>query len=65
MLGGIGCTDNGEKNKGETNIAKGRVEDAVGNVTGDSHEQARGATDKTKGHLQKAVGSAEQAVGVH
>jgi uncharacterized protein YjbJ (UPF0337 family) len=64
-LSSAACTGNREKDKGEANITKGRLEDAAGKVTGDSDERARGAVDQTKGHLQKAVGSVEQAVKGH
>jgi uncharacterized protein YjbJ (UPF0337 family) len=41
---------------GLANQAKGKVEDAVGGLTGDLKLQAKGKLDQAKGAIEKAVG---------
>ena len=49
--------------KGKSNVAKGRVKDAVGGLTGDGSLQLEGKLDQAKGKIQDAVGKVERKVG--
>ena len=49
--------------EGKTKVAKGRVKDAVGGLTGDSGLQLEGKLDQAKGRMQDAVGKVERKLG--
>ena len=44
-------------------MAKGRVKDAVGGLTGDGRLQLEGKLDQAKGKVQDAVGKVERKLG--
>jgi uncharacterized protein YjbJ (UPF0337 family) len=60
LAAAAGCR-NSETAKGDTNQAKGQVEQAVGDVVGSDSMKNAGKVDETKGKVQKAVGSVEPA----
>ena len=49
--------------EGKTKVAKGRVKDAVGGLTGDGSLQLEGKLDQAKGKIQDAVGKVERKLG--
>lgn len=53
---------NNETTKGQVTEAKGRVEQAAGDITGDRQLKADGKRDQLKGKAQQAVGKVEHAV---
>jgi uncharacterized protein YjbJ (UPF0337 family) len=48
--------------EGKAKVAKGRVKDAVGGLTGDGRLQLEGKLDQAKGKIQDAVGKVERKV---
>lgn len=44
-------------------LAKGRVKQAVGDLTGNRHLPTEGLVDKAKGKVQEAAGKVRHAVG--
>lgn len=48
--------------RGKRNIVKGRVEDALGDITGDAGLQLKGKVRKAKGKVQDAVGKIERKI---
>jgi uncharacterized protein YjbJ (UPF0337 family) len=57
-------TQNGVENsaRGKKNIVRGRVEDAVGGLTGDAVLQLKGKIKQVKGKVQDAVGKIERKI---
>jgi uncharacterized protein YjbJ (UPF0337 family) len=55
-------TRDGVKNslEGKAKVAKGRVKDAVGGLTGDGRLQVEGKIDQAKGKVQDAVGKVQR-----
>ena len=49
--------------KGKTKVAKGRVKDAAGGLTGDGSLQLEGKLDQATGKIQDAVGKVERKLG--
>lgn len=49
--------------EGKSKVAKGRVKDAVGGLTGDGSLQLEGKLDQAKGKIQDAVGKVERKLG--
>jgi len=49
--------------EGKSKVAKGRVKDAVGGLTGDGSLQVEGKVDQAKGKIQDAVGRVERKLG--
>ncbi len=49
--------------EGKAKVAKGRVKDAVGGLTGDGSLQLEGKVDQAKGRIQDAVGKVERKLG--
>ncbi len=54
---------NKNERDGMTEQAKGRVKQAVGDLTGDDQLKAEGEIDETVGKAKTAVGEAQQKVG--
>jgi uncharacterized protein YjbJ (UPF0337 family) len=50
----------GESIKGKATVAKGRVEDAVGGLTGSPKTQLKGKVDQATGHVEDLIGKAER-----
>jgi uncharacterized protein YjbJ (UPF0337 family) len=48
--------------EGAATNAKGKVKEAVGNVTGDAKLKSEGKTDQAAGKVQNAVGGAKDAI---
>ncbi len=48
--------------EGKSKVAKGRVKDAVGGLTGDGSLQAEGKLDQVKGKIQDAFGKVERKI---
>jgi uncharacterized protein YjbJ (UPF0337 family) len=48
--------------KGDTNVVKGKVEQGVGQVTGDTETEAQGQADEARGRGQQVVGDVRQGV---
>jgi len=61
---GIAACQSGRRNVADGNAkdAKGRVESAVGDVTGDEHMKDDGRADQDKGKGQKAVGKVQEKI---
>jgi uncharacterized protein YjbJ (UPF0337 family) len=57
-------TQDGVENsvRGKKNIVTGRVEDALGGLTGDAGLQLKGKIKQAKGKVQDAVGKLERQV---
>jgi uncharacterized protein YjbJ (UPF0337 family) len=57
-------TQDGIKNsaRGKKNVVKGRVEDALGGLTGDTGLQLKGKLNQAKGKVQDAVGKVERKI---
>ncbi len=51
-----------DKIKGTGNVVKGKVEQGVGNVTGDAETEARGDLDEARGRGQQVVGDVRQGL---
>ena len=49
--------------EGKTKVAKGRVKDAAGGLTGDGRLQLEGKLDQAKGKVQDAVGKVKRKLG--
>jgi uncharacterized protein YjbJ (UPF0337 family) len=49
--------------EGKTKVAKGRVKDAAGGLTGDGSLQLEGKLDQAKGKIQDTVGKVERKLG--
>ena len=48
--------------EGKGDKLKGKLKDAAGGLTGDSHLQAEGKMDKLKGKAKDTLGSAERKI---
>lgn len=48
--------------QGAVNQTKGRLKEAVGNLTGDEKLRAEGKADKAKGKIQSAMGGLKDAL---
>lgn len=48
--------------EGKATETKGKIESAIGDVTGNDNKQAEGRADQAKGGVQKDVGKAQQKV---
>jgi uncharacterized protein YjbJ (UPF0337 family) len=61
VAAGTAC-ESGRRNveNGSETETKGKVESAVGDVTGNDRTKADGQTDQDKGRAQKAVGKAQE-----
>lgn len=61
---GVAACKSGHENvaQGSATEAKGKVESAVGDVTGNDNTKADGQIDQAKGKTQKTVGKAQQKV---
>jgi uncharacterized protein YjbJ (UPF0337 family) len=55
----------GESIKGKATEAKGKIEDAVGGLTGSVKTQAKGKLDEAKGKAEDALGKAERSADKH
>ena len=53
---------NSDKAKGTIKETKGKIEKAVGEVTGNPSTKAKGALDQVAGAIQKGVGEVKDAV---
>jgi len=51
-----------EHTKGAMSTAQGKVEEALGKMTGDKEEQAHGKAKQAQGHAQKVLGDVQDAV---
>lgn len=51
-----------EHTKGTINKVRGKVEEAVGGLTGDRRGQARGKVRQVKGEVQEGLGDVQDAV---
>jgi uncharacterized protein YjbJ (UPF0337 family) len=51
-----------DKAKNAAEEAGGKIKEAVGNVTGDEHQQAEGQRDQTKADLKQAGENVKDAV---
>ena len=47
--------------KGATNKAKGQVEEGLGKLTGDRHEEAKGKIKQVQGSAQQSVADIQDA----
>jgi len=47
--------------KGATNKAKGQVEEGLGKLTGDRHEEAKGKVKQVQGSAQQGLGDLQDA----
>jgi uncharacterized protein YjbJ (UPF0337 family) len=47
--------------KGATNKAKGQVEEGLGKLTGDRHEEAKGKVKQVQGGAQQSVADIQDA----
>ena len=54
---------NKDERDGKLEQAKGRVKQAVGDLTGDTHLRNEGKADEAKGKVREAVGHARHAIG--
>ena len=54
---------NKDERNGKFEQAKGRVKQAVGDLTGNTHLKTEGQVDEAKGKVQEAVGNVRHAVG--
>jgi uncharacterized protein YjbJ (UPF0337 family) len=48
--------------EGKAKVAKGRVKDAVGGLTGDGRLQLEGKLDQAEGKIQDAVGKVQRKI---
>jgi uncharacterized protein YjbJ (UPF0337 family) len=48
--------------KGATNKAKGQIEEGLGKLTGDRHEEAKGKAKQVQGSAQQGLGDIQNAV---
>ena len=48
--------------KGATNKAKGQVEEGLGKLTGDRHQEAKGKGKQVQGSAQQGLANAQDAV---
>jgi uncharacterized protein YjbJ (UPF0337 family) len=48
--------------KGATNKAKGQVEEGLGKLTGDRHEEAKGKVKQVQGSAQQSLADIQDAV---
>ena len=48
--------------RGKRDIVKGRVQDALGGLTGDAGLQLKGKLNQAKGNVQDAIGKAERKI---
>jgi uncharacterized protein YjbJ (UPF0337 family) len=51
-----------DKAKNRAQIAKGKVKEVAGHVTGDDQLEAEGQVDQSKGNLKQAVESVKDAL---
>jgi uncharacterized protein YjbJ (UPF0337 family) len=51
-----------QSKRGRKNIVRGRVEDAVGGITGNAALQLKGKIKQAKGKAQDAVGTIERKI---
>jgi uncharacterized protein YjbJ (UPF0337 family) len=49
------------RTKGATNKAKGQVEEGLGKLTGDRHEEAKGKVKQAQGSAQESLGDLQGA----
>jgi uncharacterized protein YjbJ (UPF0337 family) len=49
--------------KGATNKAKGQVEEGLGKLTGDRHEEAKGKVKQVQGSAQQGVATSRTPAG--
>jgi uncharacterized protein YjbJ (UPF0337 family) len=49
------------RTKGATNKAKGQVEEGLGKLTGDRHEEAKGKVKQAEGSVQQSLGDLQDA----
>lgn len=54
---------NKDERDGKVDQAKGRVKQAVGDLTGDKNLKSEGQVDEAKGKIQEAVGGVRRRVG--
>lgn len=54
---------NKDERDGKIDQAKGRVKQAVGDLTGDKRLRTEGKVDEAKGKVQETVGNVRHAVG--
>jgi len=54
---------NNDEMKGKGDQAKGRVKEAIGDLTDDDRMRSEGAIDEIKGKAQESYGSARRKVG--
>ena len=47
--------------KGTTNKAKGQVEEGLGKLTGDRHEEAKGQVKQVQGSAEQSLGDLQDA----
>jgi uncharacterized protein YjbJ (UPF0337 family) len=52
---------NDEQAKGTANKAQGKVQEALGKLTGDTHEQAKGKAKQIQGAAQVGLGNVQDA----
>ena len=53
---------NTDELKGNWKVAKGKVKEEVGHVTGNTSTEAEGVADQVKGRFQKSFGKAKDAL---
>lgn len=53
---------NKEKIKGSLKIAKGKIKEEFGHVTGRTATEAEGVADQVEGRIQKGLGRAKDAL---
>jgi uncharacterized protein YjbJ (UPF0337 family) len=51
-----------EHTKGDISTAEGKIEEGVGTLAGDRHEQAHGKAKQVQGDAQQVLGDAQDAV---
>ena len=54
---------NKDERDGKIDQAKGKVKQAVGDLTGDQHLKSEGKVDEAKGKVQAAVGDVHHKIG--
>jgi uncharacterized protein YjbJ (UPF0337 family) len=54
---------NKDEAEGKADQVKGRVKQAVGDLTGDDRQRSEGAADEVSGDVQEGVGKAKRKVG--
>jgi len=50
-----------QKTQGSINDGRGKLEEAVGKVSGDRREEAKGKVRQVQGHAQKGLGNVQDA----